>query len=558
VLRYTITLVESGGLAATNVSVTDDIPANTSGFSVVSVPPGSTDTSTGAGTGSNLTGYLDIGNVFVPANGSVTIVFDVTVGGTANPGDVISNQANIANPNGLGASPLAPDVVVSQTAVPTSGTKTLYLFDESTSDPNGFNSGPRPYLSRTPPVGAQSAVAIPKTLPSQSWTMTPALQAPLTIDAGSIPVTLYLGKSGSNSTPVQRTLTVRLSTVGAVTAPLGNAVTQTFAAPLPSAAIEVTFNIPLASVTTLPAGTQIVLTATNVTPGGGQRTVLVLPTFGGEHSRVDFAALTVISVDAAVSYDAPYPAGATQSSFAPGATVSLRADVSDPFGVFDVANVSIDILDDANNAVVANQPMAFIAGLGGAAARYEYVYALPVNGSGTWTYRVTAVEGTEGVVTHERSATFSLSRPLLTITKSVTVESDPANGSINPKAIPGAFMVYTVTVANAGTAAVDSDSVNVRDVLPSEAALYVDNSSGDPIVFADGVPPSGLTFDYATAVSYSSQPGGGAPFDYLPIPDAAGFDPAVTGIRITPQGALAGSTGSGTPEFTLRYRTRID
>ncbi len=51
-LRYTVTLTETGGNAATGVSVTDDVPANVASYNVVSIPAGATNTSTGSGTGS--------------------------------------------------------------------------------------------------------------------------------------------------------------------------------------------------------------------------------------------------------------------------------------------------------------------------------------------------------------------------------------------------------------------------------------------------------------------------------------------------------------------------
>jgi hypothetical protein len=60
--------------------VTDNIPANVTGFVVTTIPAGSANSSTGTGTGANGTGYLNITNISVPANGSVSIVFEVAVG----------------------------------------------------------------------------------------------------------------------------------------------------------------------------------------------------------------------------------------------------------------------------------------------------------------------------------------------------------------------------------------------------------------------------------------------------------------------------------------------
>jgi hypothetical protein len=42
------------------------------------------------------------------------------------------------------------------------------------------------------------------------------------------------------------------------------------------------------------------------------------------------------------------------------------------------------------------------------------------------------------------------------------------------------------------------------------------------------------------------------------VPDAQGFDTAVTGFRVAPLGGLAGAGSAGSPSFELRYRLRID
>ena len=168
---------------------------------------------------------------------------------------------------------------------------------------------------------------------------------------------------------------------------------------------------------------------------------------------------------------------------------------------------------------------------------------------------MTALEGTEQTVTDTAAGSFAVAAPLLTISKSVMPLSDPVNGGTNPKAIPGAVMLYSINVSNPGPLPIDAGTLSVRDVLPADGALYVAGSA--PIAFVDGTPQSGLTFDYATAVGFSNQPGGGPPFSYVPVPDAQGFDAAVTGIRVAPQGQFNAEAGGGAPTFELRYRLRV-
>ncbi len=57
----------------------------------------------------------------------------------------------------------------------------------------------------------------------------------------------------------------------------------------------------------------------------------------------------------------------------------------------------------------------------------------------------------------------------LTVTKTSVVVSDPINGVVNPKAIPGAVIRYTITVANAGTE--DAETVEVVDAVPSDTTF---------------------------------------------------------------------------------------
>ncbi|MDH4314724.1 MAG: hypothetical protein OEW68_07780 [Gammaproteobacteria bacterium] len=147
--------------------------------------------------------------------------------------------------------------------------------------------------------------------------------------------------------------------------------------------------------------------------------------------------------------------------------------------------------------------------------------------------------------------------PALLVSKFSQTLSDPFNGSSNPKAIPGATILYTVNVANQGNGTVDSNSLIVTDPVPANTALFVSTSAGPPISFVDGPIASGLSYVYATNVSYSNQPGGGPPYSYTPVPDAQGFDPAVTGTRIALGGAMNAAAGSNTPSFSLLLRLRV-
>jgi uncharacterized repeat protein (TIGR01451 family) len=141
----------------------------------------------------------------------------------------------------------------------------------------------------------------------------------------------------------------------------------------------------------------------------------------------------------------------------------------------------------------------------------------------------------------------------LSMAKSVSTISDPLNGTLRPKAIPGAFMQYRVTVSNETDGVIDSDTIVVSDVLPPEVSAFV---GADPVSVTQGTVSSGLTVG-SSDVGWSIQPGGGAPFTYVPTPDATGCDPAVTGIRIQTRGSMAAGSSANPSSVTFSFRVRV-
>lgn len=171
--------------------------------------------------------------------------------------------------------------------------------------------------------------------------------------------------------------------------------------------------------------------------------------------------------------------------------------------------------------------------------------ALPTAPGGAITLRLG--DAVTCVITNSRRATAAL-----VIDKTSRVISDPVNGTSNPKLIPGAIVEYAISVRNAGTVAVQADTLVILDVMPPNMAFAV----GTPVTFTNGTPSSGLTaFNAATMVRFSSAPGGVTPYTYVPV---GSFDPNVRGIRIQPAGSLAGTTSAtAQPNFTIRFRAQV-
>jgi hypothetical protein len=140
----------------------------------------------------------------------------------------------------------------------------------------------------------------------------------------------------------------------------------------------------------------------------------------------------------------------------------------------------------------------------------------------------------------------------LVTTKTSEVISDPVNGTVNPKLIPGAIVEYAITVRNVGAGRPDSGSITILDIMPLGMAFATET----PVTFTNGTPTSGLnTFNASTMVRFSSAPAGAAPYTYTPT---GAFDPDVRGIRIIPGGRMnAATSGTSQPNFTIRFRARV-
>ena len=164
--------------------------------------------------------------------------------------------------------------------------------------------------------------------------------------------------------------------------------------------------------------------------------------------------------------------------------------------------------------------------------------------------------GQQAIALHD----ITLCRPTTSIgvTKVSSVVADPLNGTSNPKAIPGAFVDYVITLANSGQVEVDGGSVQIVDAVPPDTKFCLaDMAPGaGPVLFTDGSPSSGLSYSFAslgsTADNLSFSANGGASYAHVPVADADGCDPAITHFRVAPTGSFAPATS-----LTLRARFRI-
>ena len=139
--------------------------------------------------------------------------------------------------------------------------------------------------------------------------------------------------------------------------------------------------------------------------------------------------------------------------------------------------------------------------------------------------------------------------PSLTLAKTNAPWSDPQNGTNNSKLIPGADLIYTLTVSNSNSSPVDMSTTVLTDPLPAGVVFYngdIDDSGPATTNYAFNAGTSGLSFS-PSGLSYSNN--GGTNYGYSPT---AGYDTAVNALRFAPVGTMAANSS-----FSIQFRARI-
>lgn len=154
--------------------------------------------------------------------------------------------------------------------------------------------------------------------------------------------------------------------------------------------------------------------------------------------------------------------------------------------------------------------------------------------------------------------------PDLLVMKTVTTFSDPTGGA-NPKAIPGAVIIYTIQVTNQGPGSVDADTIKITDAIPAGTKLYVGDLGDGPVVFLDGSSYGGtdsgldpynyIALDNDTDDLDFADING---FGYHPTPDGDDCDQNVTDILINPKGPMDGALSGNNPSFQIRFRVQVE
>lgn len=188
--------------------------------------------------------------------------------------------------------------------------------------------------------------------------------------------------------------------------------------------------------------------------------------------------------------------------------------------------------------------------------RFRFSIPLPAGVSIGTLITATA---SDGVSTSEFSGNYSvIGFPGLSVNKSVAVESDGFSSAGFGKAIPGATMVYTITITNSGDGDVDADSLVITDQVPANTTfinLPFDGSTNSPVKFTAGASGVTVTFDPSDEanddVDFAT--------DGVPTWNAASTDTPITHFRVRPQGAMAFDPNPAVnPGFTLQFKVTVN
>jgi uncharacterized repeat protein (TIGR01451 family) len=535
-VRYTITIIETGGFPLTDVSVTDVLDVNLTSLNIISQP----------GTDNSTTSTVVIDNISIAANGSATIVFEANVKGSVAVGTSINNTANIIDStSGLSSSPVAPTLIVS--SVPITGNKLLYLDLLNT----------LPELTRTvtttntdsQEIGGNNGIfTVVQSLP---------FQAPFAITAGAVDVQLNLQSAGNN-TDRARTVVVDLVHVsGGVPTLINTSTAVTYTNN--GGTVYRTFTVNLAADEVFAANDSLRIDVRNITTQQN-RSVIIRSLIAGNISKVSLQSSTVINLDSVGIYANPYPDTTQFMSYVQGNTVYLRTTVSDPFGSADINSVDFVVTNPAT--VLSTNVNTASAIPTGSTGVFETAFLIPDGPDGDWTVNYTANEGTETTVFHSTSTAMTVGAPILTVSKNSATISDPVNLTF-PKSIPNSIVEYTVESINSGKGFIDTDTVIITDEINSNLTLYF-GSPVDPVQFIDGSVASGLTFTFSglanTSDDVSFSNNGGSTF-ITPSVDGSGFDittPPINYIRINPKGSMRGSDGVNDPSFSIKFKVKVN
>jgi uncharacterized repeat protein (TIGR01451 family) len=169
-------------------------------------------------------------------------------------------------------------------------------------------------------------------------------------------------------------------------------------------------------------------------------------------------------------------------SLAPDASIDLLVTATIPVSELDTAQstISLTAVTTTNNTTVA------VIETTGAydSTVIQIVFSDPLT-----TANGTDPGQTEGDASAVALDAYRVLTAALTVSKTTAVYSDPANGTVNPKAIPGAIITYTITIVNNGSGTATGISITdiVDEITTDTVAFNTLYNDGSTICTAEGI-----------------------------------------------------------------------
>jgi hypothetical protein len=160
-----------------------------------------------------------------------------------------------------------------------------------------------------------------------------------------------------------------------------------------------------------------------------------------------------------------------------------------------------------------------------------------------------------GNITTDVTVTLTLGGVAPTISTVATTTWDDQNGTLNPKAIPGAKRRMTVTVGNPDIAVQDNNVVAVVVATPPNTTVALDGDGTSSVfaAFTDGSPASSLAFAYVSGTSSSDDvefsSDNGSTWTFAPT---AATQTSVTHVKLKTRGAMAAKSN-----FTVKLAYKV-
>ena len=315
-----------------------------------------------------------------------------------------------------------------------------------------------------------------------SFTQTPSFVTPFSLPAGgTVTITNYITfTNGSFAAAGSTNVTATLLTNGVPFLTLSN--------PIYSAANStVVWSGTLGSAINIPAGVAIRYLISNSVANTAFHVDYDSTT---KPSRISLPTTTAIHVNSLAVYDAPYPGGNLVTSPTAGSSLYVRANVSDPFGNYDITSVGFNITAPAGGANVSTNVTAPV-GTDSTSATFEFQWQTDST-TGNYNIAATAHEGSEGIID---VASTSITLIFLDLgTPSTSEFTSGPNGTATNGFGAGGSVCIRVT---------DLDQ-NLTNTVAENLAATVTSSAGDSelVTLVETSVNSGIfTFCVATSTS---------------------------------------------------------